>query len=142
MRIERINNGIVLDHIKAGIGIEILKIFPAELMVTKIDYASYVDSPSLGKKDLIKIENVDVDPATLMKLALLSPSITISIIRNGQVQNKITPKIPPVVEGVLVCTNPKCVTLREPYLISKFHINWSESGQIRKQCAYCEHVMR
>lgn len=80
MRIERITNGIVLDHIKAGVGIEILKLFPTELLRTKIDYASYVDSPSMHVKDIIKIENVDVNPATLLKLALLSPSITISII--------------------------------------------------------------
>ncbi len=142
MRIERIHNGIVLDHIKAGVGIEILKLFPTEILRTKIDYASYVESPSMTTKDIIKIENIDVNPETLMKLALLSPSITISIIRNGQVQEKITPEIPPVVEGVITCTNPKCVTLRENYLISRFRVAWSEAGKIRKQCAYCEHITK
>lgn len=142
MRIERINNGIVLDHIKAGVGIEIIKLFTTEMLRTKIDYASYVDSPSMGLKDIIKIENLNVDPNTLLKLALLSPSITISIIRNGQVEQKLTPKVPPLVEGVLSCNNPKCITLREHYLISRFRIAWNEEGRIRKQCDYCEHVMR
>ncbi len=110
MRIERIHNGIVMDHIKAGMGIEILKLFPTELLKTKIDYASYVESPSLGVKDMIKIENLDVEPATLMKMGILSPTITISLIRNGHVEKKIRPKIPPMVEGVPKCDNPKCIT--------------------------------
>ena len=58
MRIERIHNGIVLDHIKAGTGIEILKLFPTDILKTKIDYASFIDSPTLGQKDIIKIENL------------------------------------------------------------------------------------
>jgi len=140
MRIERINNGIVIDHIKAGKGIEILKIFPNELLRTKIDYASYVESPSLGTKDIIKIENLDVDPKTLMKVALLSPKITISIIRNGQVHHKIKPEIPPLIEGVIRCENPKCITLREPYLVSRFRVAMEASGKLRRQCAFCEHI--
>ncbi len=141
MRIERIHNGIVLDHIKAGMGIEILKLFPTELLKTKIDYASYVESPRLGTKDIIKIENVDADPDTLMKMALLAPEITISIIRDGHVDKKIKPTVPPMVEGVLTCKNPKCVTLEEGYLISRFRVDWVDGGQLRKQCLYCEHIV-
>lgn len=140
MRIERIHNGIVLDHIKAGMGIEILKLFPLEFLKTKIDYASYVESPSLGMKDMIKVENLDVDPATLVKMGILSPSITISLIRNGQVKKKIQPKIPPIVEGVLTCENPKCITQFEKYLVSRFFVRWEDDGRVREQCAYCEHV--
>ena len=139
MRIERINNGIVMDHIEAGMGIEILKLFPTELLKTKIDYGSYVDSGRLGKKDIIKIENLDVDPKMLMKMALLSPQITISIIREGRVDEKVEPVVPPLIEGVITCRNPKCVTLREPYLISRFTVERS-GGRYRQQCRYCEHI--
>lgn len=141
MRIERIHNGIVLDHIKAGMGIEILKLFPVEILKTKIDYASYVESPSLGVKDMIKIENLDVDHMILMKMALLSPQITISIIRNGHVAEKLHPTIPPTVEGVIQCKNPKCITTTERYLLSRFSVKFEESGRLRQQCAYCEHVV-
>ena len=58
MRIERIHNGIVLDHIKAGVGIKILGLFPTDMLKSKIDYASYIESPRLGMKDIIKIENL------------------------------------------------------------------------------------
>jgi len=139
MRIERITNGIVLDHITAGLGIRILGLFPPEMLRSKIDYASHVESPRLGSKDIIKIENLDVDPATLTKLALISPSITISIIRNGQVREKIKPQLPPMVEGVISCGNPKCITGREPYLLSRFKV-WLEEGRVRQQCLFCEHL--
>ncbi len=140
MRIERIHHGIVLDHIKAGKGIEILKLFPTEILKTKIDYASYVESKRLGMKDIIKIENLDVDPKTLMKMALLAPDITISIIRKGQVREKVRPTVPAEVEGVITCKNPKCVTQRESYLVSRFKVGWEPSGRLRQQCRYCEHV--
>jgi len=140
MRIERINNGIVLDHIKAGMGMEILKLFPTQLLKTKIDYASYVDSPRLGVKDLIKIENLDVDPQLLMKMILLAPEITISTIREGHVQEKLRPTIPSEIEGVLSCQNPKCVTRNELYLTTKFKVARNDSGRFRMQCKYCEHI--
>jgi len=141
MRIERINNGIVLDHIKAGVGIEILNLFPKDLLKTKIDYASFIESPSLGQKDIIKVENLDADPQTLMKMAILSPKITISIIRDGKVAEKIRPKVPPIVEGVLTCENPKCVTKRETYLTSRFKVT-TEEGSVVRQCQYCEHIFK
>jgi len=140
MRIERIHTGIVLDHIKAGKGIDILKLFPTEILKTKIDYASYVDSPSLGTKDIIKIENLDVDPKTLMKMALLAPRISISIIRDGQVHEKIKPTVPEFVDGVITCTNPKCITIQEKYLESHFRVSWEKDGRLKQQCRYCEHI--
>ena len=140
MRIERIHNGLVLDHIKAGMGIEILKLFPTKLLKTKIDYASYIESPRLGMKDIIKIENLDVDPNILMKMTLLAPEITISTIREGQVQEKLRPTIPPEIEGVISCVNPKCVTRNEEYLTSQFRVAQSDSGRFRMQCMYCEHI--
>ncbi len=140
MRIERINNGIVMDHIRAGQGIELLKLFPTELLKTKIDYASYIDSNRLGMKDIIKIENLNVDPKTLMKMALISPELTISIIRDGHVHEKIQPTVPPEVEGVIICKNPKCVTLREQYLTSRFKVDWDKTGRLKQQCLYCEHI--
>lgn len=141
MRIERINNGIVMDHIKAGMGIEILKLFPTDLLKTKIDYASFIESPSQGQKDIIKVENLDVDPKMFMKMALLAPNITISIIRDGHVEKKVKPEIPPLVEGVITCTNPKCVTLKETYLTSRFRVNAEGDGRFRCQCMYCEHII-
>ncbi|MDJ0835800.1 MAG: aspartate carbamoyltransferase regulatory subunit [Acidobacteriota bacterium] len=140
MRIERINNGIVLDHIKAGMGIHILKLFEVELLHTKIDYASYIDSPSLGMKDIIKIENLDVDPKMLMKMALLAPDITISFIRDGHVDKKVKPEVPPLVEGVINCPNPKCITQQEVYLTSRFQVAFEEDGRLRQQCLFCEHI--
>jgi aspartate carbamoyltransferase regulatory subunit len=141
MRIERITNGIVLDHIEAGVGIEILNLFPKSLLKTKLDYASFIESPSMGQKDIIKVENMDAAPETLMKMAILSPGITISIIRNGKVSEKIRPKVPPVIEGVLNCENPKCVTRKELYLTSRFRVKRVDHDFIR-QCLYCEHIKK
>jgi aspartate carbamoyltransferase regulatory subunit len=141
MRIERITNGIVLDHIVAGVGIDILNLFPKDLLKTKVDYASFVESPSMGQKDIIKIENLDVASDVLTKMAILSPNMTIAIIRDGGVHQKFKPEIPEVVEGVLTCKNPKCVTRHEPYLTTRFFLSLEEKG-LMGQCAYCEHLFQ
>lgn len=140
MRIERINNGIVIDHITAGKGIEILKLFPTEILRTKIDYASYIDSPRMGMKDIIKIENVDVNHEWLLKVALLAPDLTISVIRDAKVEEKINPTLPEVIEGIITCRNPKCVTVKETYLTSLFRVARQENGKLRQQCQFCEHI--
>lgn len=140
MRIERIHNGIVLDHIKAGKGVEILKLFSTDILRNKIDFASYVESDRLGMKDIIKIEDLSVDPKMLLKLTLLAPDITISTIREGRVYDKLRPHVPDEVEGVIKCKNPKCVTLTEGYLMSRTKVAITKDGRLRQQCLFCEHV--
>ena len=110
LNIDSISKGIVIDHIKAGYGFRIFK----HLGLDKAEFtvALIINAPSkkYGKKDIIKIENViDVD---LTMLGFIDPNITVNIIENEKIVEKINLSLPEKVEGIIECKNPRCVTSR------------------------------
>ncbi|MDO9099152.1 MAG: aspartate carbamoyltransferase regulatory subunit [Caldisericota bacterium] len=136
LTITSIRNGIVIDHIHAGLGIRIfyeLGLDKAEYTVALIMNAA---STRMGRKDMIKIENnVDFD---VTMLALIDPSVTINVIENEHITRKVKPELPERVEDVIKCKNPRCVTSIEKYVPHIFTLVNRELGQYR--CQYCDEV--
>lgn len=136
LTITSIRNGIVIDHIHAGLGIRIfyeLGLDKAEYTVALIMNAA---STRMGRKDMIKIENnVDFD---VTMLALIDPSVTINVIENEHITRKVKPELPERVEDVIKCKNPRCVTSVEKYVPHIFTLVNRELGQYR--CQYCDEV--
>lgn len=134
LNIDGLNRGIVIDHIKAGSGYKIFK----ELKLNKVDYTTAliknVSSRKLGKKDLIKIDNViDLD---LTVLGLIDPDLTINIIENGKITEKIQLELPEKVTGILQCKNPRCVTTIEQNEDITFILVDKEKKEYK--CEYCD----
>ncbi|MHB1393309.1 MAG: aspartate carbamoyltransferase regulatory subunit [Clostridia bacterium] len=137
LTVNSINCGIVIDHITAGNGIKIfekLKLgdvnFPVVLLIN-------VSSSKLGRKDIIKIENkIDVD---LTMLGLIDPGISVNIIENNKIVNKMNINIPKEVQGLFKCKNPRCVSNFDEYASPKFHLDHS-NGKIHYKCNYCEEL--
>ncbi len=134
--IDSITKGIVIDHIKAGYGFSIFKY----LGLDKADFtvALIMNAPSkkYGKKDLIKIENViDVD---LTMLGFIDPNITVNIIENEKIVEKINLSLPQKVEGIIECKNPRCVTSVERNIVHKFILIDEEKGIYK--CEYCDQI--
>ena len=136
MKINSIKKGIVIDHIKAGYGIKIynyLGLDKADFTVALIKNAS---SGKKKKKDIIKIENViDMDFAVL---GLIDPTLTINIIEDEKIKEKIKLEMPKRVEDVIKCKNPRCVTSIEPSITNIFTLLNEEKGEYR--CEYCDEV--
>lgn len=137
LTVNSINCGIVIDHITAGNGIKIfekLKLgevnFPVVLLIN-------VSSSKLGRKDIIKIENkIDVD---LTMLGLIDPGISVNIIENNKIVNKMNTNIPKEVQGLFKCKNPRCVSNFDEYANPKFQLAHS-NGKIHYKCSYCEEL--
>lgn len=134
--INSINKGIVIDHIKAGLGIHMFNY----LGLDKADFtvALIMNAPSnkLGKKDIIKIENVlDIDYAVL---GLIDPNVTIDIIDGEEIKEKIKLKLPERVENVIKCKNPRCVTSVEGHIPHVFELTDEKKGEYR--CIYCDDI--
>ena len=132
LSINSIKRGIVIDHIHAGLGLKIfdyLGLRDADFTVALIMNAQ---SERIGKKDIIKIENVlDID---LSALGFIDPEITVNVI-----VKKINLKLPEHVEGVLECNNPRCITSVERGMKQSFTLVNPETGTYR--CDYCDHLM-
>jgi aspartate carbamoyltransferase regulatory subunit len=88
----------------------------------------------MGRKDIIKIDNeISIDFAVL---GLIDPNITINVIENERITEKIRLKLPERVEGVLKCRNPRCVTSTETYMPHVFHL--VNEKAVLYRCEYCD----
>lgn len=138
LEITSIKNGLVIDHIQAGMGVKIFNYLNLDKNSNQVALIINADSKRLGKKDIIKIEGcMDVDYTIL---GLLSPNITINEVRNEERTKKINPKLPKVVENILECNNSRCITQDEKYVPHTFKLVSAEKGTYR--CEYCDHIMK
>lgn len=137
LTINSIKEGIVIDHIKAGLGIKIFNYLGLDRADFRVALIMNADSVKLGKKDIIKIENeIDLDYTVL---GFIDPNITIDIIQNEEKVQKIKPKLPSRVENVIKCKNPRCITSVEKYIPHIFYLVDEAKGEYR--CKYCDEII-
>lgn len=134
MNIDKIENGIVIDHIKAGKGIEIYEYLGLNKVDEKVAFIKNVRSGALGKKDILKIETTK--PIDLSILGLISPDVTINIILDGKLKNKQKVELPEEIVDVIKCKNPRCITSIERDLEHIFVLKSEDKKEYR--CIYCE----
>jgi len=137
LNIDEIKNGIVIDHIKAGLGIRIFNWLNLDKVPYNVAFVTNANSQRCGKKDIIKIDNtisINFDV-----LGLIDPNITVSIIENERVTKKIKLQLPQKVENVLICKNPRCISSTEKYLPHIFYLENRE--QCTYRCEYCDEII-
>ena len=134
MNIDSIQNGIVLDHIKAGKSMEIYKYLHLDQLDCSVAIIKNVRSGRMEKKDIIKIDSpMELD---LDALAYIDSEITVNIIRDGHRVEKKHLELPEKLVNVIHCKNPRCITMAEPQLDAIFLLNDRERHIYR--CAYCD----
>lgn len=134
INVSKLKKGIIIDHIEAGHGFEIYK----ELHLNDIDdvvvLLKNIPSKKMKQKDLIKIET-DL-PIDMNVLGLIDPNVTINFVKNGEMYKKIKLTLPQVVEGIMKCKNPRCITQHEDVKEIKFYLVNEDKKQYR--CEYCD----
>jgi len=135
--VRRIKNGTVIDHIPAGQALNVLKI----LGITggeryTVALLMNVRSRKIGMKDIVKIEERELDPKEVDKIALLAPEATINTIRDYLVVKKTKVKLPSVIKEIVSCPNINCITNKpgEP-VTPTFRVLSREPLLLR--CEYC-----
>lgn len=134
MKVDGIESGIVLDHIKAGKSNLIYRLLGLERLDCCVAMIQNVRSTKLGKKDIIKIAsefdiNLDV-------LGYIDPNISVSLIKNGVIDKKFKLSLPQQLTNVIYCKNPRCITSTEQEIPHVFKLT-DEEKQIYR-CVYCE----
>ncbi|MCM1990458.1 aspartate carbamoyltransferase regulatory subunit [Oceanirhabdus seepicola] len=134
LTINSINKGIVIDHIKPGLGEKIFSHLKLNKSKTPVALIMNVASNAVGRKDIIKIdEHIDLDYEFL---GFLDPNITINIIEDGAITDKIALELPNKIENIIKCNNPRCITSIETNITNKFYLASGKKGTYR--CAYCD----
>ncbi len=134
MRIGAIENGIVIDHITAGKGLELYHLLKLDNLDCAVAIIQNAVSKKMGRKDIIKVgASIDVD---MDILGYVDPNATVAIIRNGELVEKKTIELPLELRNVLTCKNPRCITSTEQELPQVFLLRDREKRVYR--CMYCE----
>lgn len=135
MNIDSIKNGIVIDHIQAGKGMEIYKLLGLD---ATDDYSvaliKNVTSNKMGKKDIIKIDAlIDID---MDILGYVDQGVTVNFIKDEKLVDKKHPALPERITGVIKCRNPRCITTTEQELTHIFKL--TDKKKMVYRCIYCE----
>ena len=138
MEVNSIENGIVIDHIRAGLGLKVLSYLGVDTRKDTVALIMNALSNKNVRKDLIKIENLlDVD---LTALGLLDCGATVNYIQDGKLIKKVKLSLPDRVTDVIKCKNPRCVTSVEPAIPHIFLLVDAATEEYR--CEYCDDIVQ
>lgn len=134
MKVGAINNGVVIDHIAAGKGMDLYHFLNLDHLDAPIALIKNAPSEKMGKKDIIKIDaELDLD---LDALGYIDPNVTINIVKDGVRVEKFHPQLPEKLTNIVHCKNPRCITSIEQEIPHIFKLTNRETGEYR--CIYCE----
>lgn len=134
MNVDSITNGIVIDHIMSGKGMELYNLLGLYDVDCPVAIIQNVVSTKMGKKDIIKIDalmDFDMDV-----LGYVDPDATVNIIRDGKIVEKKQLTLPEKLTNVITCKNPRCITQTEQELEHVFKL--TDPQQRVYRCIYCE----
>ncbi|MEM2999655.1 MAG: aspartate carbamoyltransferase regulatory subunit [Candidatus Bathyarchaeia archaeon] len=140
LRVSKIKDGTVIDHISGGYALDVVKILGITGREKRVmTIAINVPSKRFKVKDIVKIEGRALNTEEVNKIALVAPHATINIIRDYCVVEKLEVKLPKVIEGILKCVNPACISNSNEPAVSRFYVQ-SEEPLLLK-CHYCGYLL-
>ncbi len=140
LRVSKIKDGTVIDHISSGHALDVLKILGVAGRVKGVvTVAMNVPSKIHGRKDMVKVEGRELNSKEVDKIALLAPHATINIVRNYRVVEKQRVKLPDAIRGIVRCANPACVSNSDEPVQPTFYVDKEDPLRIR--CHYCGYIM-
>lgn len=135
INVSKIKKGMVLDHIEAGMGIILYKALRLMEVEDPVVLMQNINSTSMGKKDLIKIEtDFELD---FTVLGLIAPQTTVNYIEDGVRIKKLRMELPETVRGILKCHNPRCISTDDRDMREHLFYLYNRSEKIYR-CEYCD----
>jgi aspartate carbamoyltransferase regulatory subunit len=140
LRVSKIKDGTVIDHISGGYALDVVKILGITGREKRVmTIAVNVPSKRFRTKDIVKIEGRALNSQELNRIALVAPHATINIVRNYAVVEKLEVRLPKIIEGVIKCINPGCISNSNEPAIAKFYVETEEP--IVLKCHYCGYIL-
>src|SRR3989344_2244190 len=138
MTVSAIEEGTVIDHIPATATFKVVEILNLDHHSNVVSIATNLQSKTLGQKGIIKVGGKSLTQDEVNKIAIVAPDATVNIIKNFNVKEKIKVKTPDVIDNVVKCSNPVCITNNEQ-IATKFYV--VKKDPIKIKCHYCERSM-
>lgn len=135
LSISGIHEGFVLDHIQAGMSLQIYHDLKLDQLDCQVAIIKNAKSNKMGKKDIIKVE-CPIEELDLDILGFIDHNITVNVIQGDRIVDKRVLKLPKQIRNVIRCKNPRCITSIEQELDQIFILTDPEKELYR--CKYCE----
>lgn len=135
LTISGIQEGFVLDHIKAGMSLQIYHDLKLDELDCTVAIIKNVKSSKMGRKDILKVECA-VEALDLDILGFIDHNITVNVIKDNTIVEKKELHLPKQIKNVIKCKNPRCITSIEQELDQIFTLADPEKEVYR--CMYCE----
>ncbi len=140
LRVRKIRNGTVIDHLPQHSSLDVLKILGITGKEGNVlSIAMNVPSKRLGRKDIVKVEDRELNSQEVNKIALIAPRATINIVRDYKVMEKRRVVLPDAIKGFPKCANPACISNSNEPVQPTFYVERKEPLRIR--CHYCSYIM-
>jgi len=135
LNVGQIEEGFVLDHIKAGKSLSIYEHLGLDKLDCTVAIIKNARSNKLGKKDILKVE-CDIDMLDLDVLAFIDHNITVNVVKDCKIVDKKELVLPKMIKNVIKCRNPRCITSIEQELPHIFFL----ADEVKEvyRCKYCE----
>ena len=129
-RVTAIRNGTVIDHIPSGHAMRVLEMLAVDKSTSvPVSMVMNVPSKKMGTKDIIKVEDRELNQDELNRLALVAPDARVAIIRAYSVAEKMTIELGDEVT--------KCLGSLVSYLVVSQVDVFDVDGKLIKSCTKC-----
>lgn len=135
LNVGKIEQGFVLDHIKAGTSLNLYNHLGLDKEDCTVAIIKNAKSNKMGKKDILKVE-CDINKLNLDVLAFIDNSITVNVIKDGEIVEKKDLTLPKEITNIIKCKNPRCITSIEQGLPHIFFL--ADEAKKIYRCRYCE----
>jgi aspartate carbamoyltransferase regulatory subunit len=136
LTVSAIEDGTVIDHIQSGQALRIVRLLKLSHHPQRVSIGMNLPSSRFGLKDLIKVEGKELTPEETNQIAIFSPQTTLNIIKDYRVIKKFTVTLPEVIENILECPNPHCIS-NHADTNHTLYVN-RVRGKIQMRCKYCD----
>ena len=137
LKVSAIKNGTVIDHIPTKNLFNVISILGLDTIENQITFGTNFDSEKLGTKAIIKVSDKYFEDNEINKIALIAPHAKLNIIKDYEVVEKRIVETPDVINGIVKCFNPKCITNHEN-ISTCFSV--VSKKNIELKCRYCEKI--
>lgn len=138
LSISAIKEGTVIDHIPSNVTLKVADILNLDGSTNMISIAANLPSKKMGKKGIVKIGGKLLTQEEVNKIAIIAPQATVNIIGNYNVKKKLNVSLPDLIEKIIKCSNPNCITNNEK-VETKFYV--LGKSPLKVKCHYCERAM-
>ena len=135
LNVGKIEEVFVLDDIPAGKSMSIYYHLGLDKLDCTVAIIKNARSGKLGKKDIIKVE-CDINELNMDVLAVIDHTITVNVIKDGEIVDKKMLVLPQELKGIMKCRNPRCITSIEQELPHIFYL--ADSKKEIYRCKYCD----